>query len=67
MDNNEKVAYYIKGKSLENLGKYSEAIECFNKAIQIDSKYIDAYNSKGISLNILGKYMEALECFNIAI
>ncbi len=44
-----------------------EAIECYNKAIELNSNYSDAYNNKGIVLNYLNKYNEALECYDIAI
>jgi tetratricopeptide (TPR) repeat protein len=46
------------------MGKYYEAIECFNQVIKLDPKYSDVFYAKGISLNHLGKYLEAIECFN---
>ncbi len=46
------------------LGRYTEAIECFKKAIQIDSNNKVAYYGKGISLNYLGKLTEAIECYD---
>ncbi len=51
-----------RGNSLYKLRKYAEAIECFNKALQIDTNYQKAYFSKGCSLHELGKYTEAIEC-----
>jgi tetratricopeptide (TPR) repeat protein len=59
--------FYNKGSSLRNLGKYSKAIECYNKAIEIDPNYSIAFNNKGKSLESLGKYSESIECFNRAI
>ena len=33
----------------------------FEKALQIDSNYIDVWNNKGIALQNLGKYEKAIE------
>jgi tetratricopeptide (TPR) repeat protein len=35
--------------SLLQMGKYDEAIEDLNKAIELDSKFIKAYNNRGWS------------------
>ena len=45
-----------------NLNKYEEAIECYNKAIQINPNYSEAFYSKGSALDDLKKYEEAIEC-----
>lgn len=49
------------------LRKYSEAIECYNKVIEIDRNFKDVYTRKGFSLDNLGKLNEAYECFKKAI
>jgi tetratricopeptide (TPR) repeat protein len=59
--------WFDKGLALGELGKYHEAIECFNKAIEINPHYEYAWNNKGVALDKLGKYHEATECFNKAI
>ncbi len=53
MGNNymKAVYYVIQGNLLDNLGKYKEAIECFDKAIRNDRKNKYAYNNKGYSLD----------------
>jgi tetratricopeptide (TPR) repeat protein len=56
-----------KGIALEELGKYEEALECFEKALSLDPKHAIAWNNKGASLGILGKHEEALECFEKAL
>ena len=33
----------------------------YDKALQIDSNYLDAWNNKGSALNNLGKYEKAIE------
>ena len=40
----------IKVLALYNLGKYEEAIKCYDKAIEIDPNYADAWNNKGLAL-----------------
>ena len=63
--------WLIKGLSLlDETGdnKIEEAIECFDKAIELNSnnKYalIDAWFNKGLLLNKLKKFEEALACLN---
>jgi len=58
---------YAKGTTLLKEGKYSEAIECFDKAIAIDPNYKEAWNGKGVTLLLQGNYSEAIECFDKAI
>jgi tetratricopeptide (TPR) repeat protein len=53
-----------KGNTLEEIGKHKEAIECFDKAIEIDEKKLHAWFSKGIVLQTLRKHKEAIECFD---
>jgi tetratricopeptide (TPR) repeat protein len=50
-----------KGLALNNLGKYNEAIEYYDKALQIDPKHAYPWNNKGNALNSLGKYEEAIK------
>lgn len=54
------------GKSLEDQGKYEEAIACYDKVIEIDSNNEEAWSSKGFSLHSLGRYEEALACYDKA-
>lgn len=55
------------GKTLIDEGKYEEAIECFDKIIELNPAFIKAYNNKGISLSWLSRDEEAIECFDKAI
>jgi tetratricopeptide (TPR) repeat protein len=41
-----------------------EAIYNFNKAIEINSEYLNAYNNRGVSFMALGKYEEAIKDFD---
>ena len=56
-----------KGIALGNQGKYNEAIKCFNEAIRLDPKEVDAWNNKGVALVIQEKYDEAIKAFDEAI
>ena len=56
-----------KGVALGNLGKYQEASTCFDKAIEINSRYADAWSNKGTVQVKLGLHREALACFDKAL
>ena len=50
LDPNNAKAWYAKGYTLGKLGKYNEAIQAYDRAIQIDSNYTEAWNEKDLSL-----------------
>lgn len=56
-----------KGFSLGALNKYQEAIDCYNKALEMNPNYAKAWCNKGIPLKKLGKYEEAMKCYNKAL
>jgi len=60
-------SWFKKGLDLSEAGKYQEALECFEKAIEINPKEEIAWYNKGVALTNLGKHQEALECFEKAI
>jgi tetratricopeptide (TPR) repeat protein len=49
------------GYDLNELNKFHEAIQCFDKAIEIDPQFSKAYFNKGTSLNALNKYQESYQ------
>ena len=55
------------GISLNALGRHSEAIISFNKALAIDSQNSLVWNNKGIALNALGQHGEAILCYEKAL
>ena len=55
------------GSSLAKLGRYEEAIKCFEKAIELKPDFAEAYYNKGASLGMLKRLDEALKCFEKAI
>ena len=61
---NDEVAYNNRGKAKYKLGKYQDAIEDYNKAIELKPDYVDAYYNRGIAKANLGKFQEAIEDCN---
>ncbi|TAF07426.1 MAG: tetratricopeptide repeat protein, partial [Oscillatoriales cyanobacterium] len=56
-----------KGRCLNRLKRYDEALECLDKAIEIDSNYARAWAYQGDVLDDLKRYDEALASFDRAI
>jgi tetratricopeptide (TPR) repeat protein len=56
-----------KGRCLNSLERYDEALECLEKAIEIDSNYARAWANRGDVLESLKRYDEALVSYDRAI
>jgi len=56
-----------KGTALVNLERYEDALEAYEKAIEIKPDYLSALNNKGTALRNLGKNEDALEAYEKAI
>ena len=63
----KSVAWYDKGTALCELGRYEEAIPCFDEAIRLNPNHADAWNNKGVELCELKRYEEAIPCYDEAI
>jgi len=60
--------WYKKGMDLYyKQGKFQDAIECFDRVIEMDPTHVEAWKEKGICLKEMGRYEEALQCFNRAL
>jgi tetratricopeptide (TPR) repeat protein len=53
--------------ALQDEGKHAEALECFQKATEINPHFIPAWVYQGIALEQLGKYEEAIARYSKAI
>src|SRR5438045_4056463 len=60
---NNSIAWYDKGRMLEDLGRHEEAIVAYDQAIRINPNDISALNSKGVSLEELGRSSEAVQAY----
>ena len=54
IDANNVNAWNNKGDALRDLDRYTESIECYDKALEIDEKNISAWYGKGLALAIMG-------------
>ena len=59
-------AWNFKGKILTNLGKYKDAIYCFEASLNVNGN-TDAYFGKGLALFYQEKYDEAIRCYDIVL
>ena len=60
-------AWAHKGLSLGKLGRHEEAIQCYDKALELDPKASWAWSNKGWSLGELGRHEEAIQCCDKAL
>jgi tetratricopeptide (TPR) repeat protein len=60
-------SHWIIGNDFYNARNYLEALKCYNEALKINPKYVEAYVSKGNALYGLEDYIGALNCYNEAI
>jgi tetratricopeptide (TPR) repeat protein len=56
-----------KGFILGELGRYEEALKCFDEALEINYKDSNVWNNKGSALYQLGRYEEAIICYDEAL
>lgn len=54
------VEWYNKGNDWLNKGMWKEAIECYNRALELDPDLSIAYNNRGKAYGDLGQYDKAL-------
>jgi tetratricopeptide (TPR) repeat protein len=65
---NTALDWFQAGYYFDEVNKqHAKAIECYEKAIDLDPKNTVAWNNRGISLGSLGRYEESLSCFGKAI
>ncbi|MGV8126211.1 MAG: tetratricopeptide repeat protein [Methanothrix sp.] len=59
--------WFNKGFALSSLGKYDEAIQAYDKVIELKPDYVEAWSNKGNALYDQGKYDEAIQAYDEAI
>lgn len=60
----EEASWNNDGVKLSKLGKFEEAIECYDKALEINPNFFLAWGNKGLALFNLKRYEETIECFD---
>jgi serine/threonine protein kinase len=56
-----------KGLSLDSLGRYEEAIRCYDRVIESSPRDARTWCNKGVSLGFLGRLEEAIGCYDRAL
>ncbi len=65
---NNYIAYYNRGLAYEHLGNHRQAIEDYDKSIEINPNFhVRAYYNRGLAYTMLGNYPQAIEDYNKAI
>ncbi|HPZ09268.1 MAG TPA: tetratricopeptide repeat protein [Candidatus Eremiobacteraeota bacterium] len=56
-----------RGRRLIREGRYEEALECYDRYLNIESEDMERWHEKGEILKKLGQYEEGLNCYNKAL
>jgi tetratricopeptide (TPR) repeat protein len=59
--------WFNKGNLLDDIGKYEEAVECYDKAILLNANVAEYWNNKATSLYNLNKFEESMNHYQMAI
>ena len=57
-------SFNIKGWELYQLERYGEAIEYFDRALEIEPNYHYSFTNKGVSLYYIGLYEESIQYYD---
>jgi len=60
----EAHTWLTKGDKFFDKAEYTEAISCYEKAIEIDPKNVRGWISKGVALDELTKHEDAIKCYD---
>ena len=63
----EANVYFEQGKQLQEMGKYKEAAQKYERAVKIDRKYAEAWSNLGYTLRKRGKFDRAVKAYKKAI
>ena len=65
-DKNNYEAYYLRGCARSNAKKYNDAIEDFEKSIELKHDYADAYFNMGLTYFLMHEEDKACENYKLA-
>lgn len=65
-DDDSVNSYYNRGTAKLKLGQYSEAIQDYDEAIKLNSRFVEAYNNRGAIKATLGQYAESIQDYDKA-
>ncbi|BAK78191.1 TPR repeat-containing protein [Pseudogulbenkiania sp. NH8B] len=60
-------AHFMLGIACAMLSDNKRALECFDRAVEVDSSFIDAYINKGVVLKKMAFYDAAVACYDRAL
>ena len=63
----EANVYFEQGKQLQDMGKYKEAAQKYERAIKADRKYAEAWSNLGYTLRKRGEFDRAIKAYKKAI
>jgi hypothetical protein len=67
VDQNNAEAHNSKGLSLMDYQQYEKALECFERAIQINPGYVLAWHNRALAKAMLGRYDQAFTDWNVVL
>ncbi len=62
-----EILYNVKGRALQGLGKYTEAIACYEEGLQQNPRSHELANNLGVCYECLGDYQKAAEWYRRAL
>lgn len=66
-DGSDPLVHALRGDVLASLSRYGEALESYDRALQIDAGIHEVHDGRAVALYGLGRYGEALEAIDEAI
>ncbi|KAL0212419.1 hypothetical protein RCL1_006045 [Eukaryota sp. TZLM3-RCL] len=66
-DPNNAQLYYEKGCLLSKMEEYEDAVDCFDIALSLSPRFLDAYYQKGICFEWMSRYEDALDAYESAV
>lgn len=67
LNSNVAEAYFLLGRSQQDIGLKSDALSSYSKAIELDPRYVSAYSNRGLVKGALGDMKGAIKDFDRAI